>query len=81
MGDPETKPPQTIRTYKDLRVYQAAIDAAMQVFELTKRFPSEERYSMVDQNAEVVQICLREYWRSVAQATLSRTLCQQAERL
>ena len=40
---------QNIRSYKELRVYQAAIDAAMRIFEITKRFPIEERYSMVDQ--------------------------------
>ena len=28
-----------IRSYKDLRVYQAAIEAAMRIFEITKRFP------------------------------------------
>jgi four helix bundle protein len=38
-----------IRSYKELRVYQAALDAAMLVFEITKRFPVEERFSMVDQ--------------------------------
>jgi four helix bundle protein len=37
------------QTYKELRVYQAAIDAAMRVFEITKRFPPEERFSVVDQ--------------------------------
>ena len=30
-------------------VYQAAIEAAMKIFEITKRFPAEERFSMVDQ--------------------------------
>ena len=40
---------QHIQSYKDLRVYQAAIDAAMRIFEITKLFPSEERFSMVDQ--------------------------------
>jgi four helix bundle protein len=40
---------QHIKSYKDLRVYRAAIEAAMRVFELTKRFPVEERFSMVDQ--------------------------------
>src|SRR5213082_2033972 len=40
---------ENIRSYKDLRVYQAPIYAAMRIFELTKRFPSEERFSMVDQ--------------------------------
>lgn len=38
-----------IRSYEELRAYQAAIDAAMRIFEITKRFPSEERFSMVDQ--------------------------------
>lgn len=42
MGNP-------IRTYRELRVYQAARDAAMRIFELTKRFPAEERYEMVAQ--------------------------------
>ena len=38
-----------IRSFKDLRVWQNAMDAAMLVFEMTKRFPVEERYSMTDQ--------------------------------
>jgi four helix bundle protein len=38
-----------IRSYRELNVYQAALDAAMQIFEFTKRFPIEEKYSMVDQ--------------------------------
>ena len=40
---------ETIKSYKDLRVFQNAMDAAMEIFELTKGFPSEEKYSMVDQ--------------------------------
>ena len=40
---------ERIGSYKDLRVYQNAMDAAMKIFELTKAFPSEEKYSMVDQ--------------------------------
>jgi four helix bundle protein len=38
-----------ITGYRELRVYQAAMEAAMRIFELTKRFPAEEKYSMVDQ--------------------------------
>ena len=38
-----------VQDYKELRVYTNAIDAAMDIFEITKSFPSEERYSMVDQ--------------------------------
>ncbi|MEP6911147.1 MAG: four helix bundle protein [bacterium] len=38
-----------ISSYKELRVYQAAMKAAMRIFELTKHFPIEERYSLTDQ--------------------------------
>jgi four helix bundle protein len=38
-----------IRTHKELDVYKMAFDAAMKIFELTKRFPKEEIYSLTDQ--------------------------------
>jgi len=38
-----------IRDYKELRVYQAAFEAAMEIFELTKEFPPDEKSSMTDQ--------------------------------
>src|SRR3972149_5616521 len=55
-----------IESYKDLNVYQGAIDAAMQVFELTKTFPSEEKFSMVDQARRASRsVCsnIAEGWR------------------
>ena len=38
-----------IQRYRDLRVYQAAMDAAMDIFQLSKSFPAEEKYSLTDQ--------------------------------
>ncbi len=38
-----------IRSFKELKVWQNAMDAAMRVFDLTKKFPSEEKFSMTDQ--------------------------------
>ena len=38
-----------ISSYKELRVYQAAMKAAMRILEISKRFPIEERYSLTDQ--------------------------------
>lgn len=35
--------------YRDLRVYQRAFKAAMRIFELSRKWPSEERYSLTDQ--------------------------------
>ena len=37
------------RGYKDLKVYQLAYKLAMKIFEITKSFPKEERYSLTDQ--------------------------------
>jgi four helix bundle protein len=57
---------ENIRSYKELRVYQAAMDAAMRIFELSKSFPSEERYSMVDQmhkSSRSVCTNIAEGWR------------------
>lgn len=38
-----------IRHFRELEVYKTAMDAAMQIFEVTKNFPKEERYSLTDQ--------------------------------
>lgn len=40
---------ENIRSYKELRVYRSAMEAAMRIFELTRTFPAEERYSLTDQ--------------------------------
>jgi four helix bundle protein len=40
---------EKIRSHRDLKVWQKAIDAAMVVFDVTKGFPSEERFSLTDQ--------------------------------
>lgn len=37
------------KTFKDLRVWQNAIELAMEVFRLSKSFPADERFSMTDQ--------------------------------
>jgi four helix bundle protein len=57
---------ERIKSYKDLRVFQNAMDAAMRIFELTKDFPPEERYSMVDQMRRASRsVCtnIGEAWR------------------
>jgi len=55
-----------ISSYKELRVYQAAMDAAMRIFEISKRFPAEERYSLTDQMRRASRsVCsnIGESWR------------------
>jgi four helix bundle protein len=57
---------EKINSYKDLRVFQSGMDTAMKIFEITKQFPSEERYSMVDQmrrSSRSVCANLAEAWR------------------
>lgn len=38
-----------IKSHKDLRVFQNAMNAAMKIYELSENFPPEERYSLTDQ--------------------------------
>lgn len=57
---------QKITTHRDLQVYQKAFDNAMSIFELSKSFPSEERYSLTDQmrrSSRSVCANLAEAWR------------------
>ena len=54
------------KTHEDLRVYQIAFEAAMQIFELSKKFPVEERYALTDQirrSSRSVCANLAEAWR------------------
>jgi four helix bundle protein len=57
---------EKISSYKDLQVFQNGMDAAMKIFHLTKQFPAEEKYSMVDQmrrSSRSVCANLAEAWR------------------
>jgi four helix bundle protein len=38
-----------IRSHRELDVYQLAFNAAVRIFEISKRFPKEETYSLTDQ--------------------------------
>jgi four helix bundle protein len=54
-----------IKSAKDLVVYQKAYELAMELFEASKKFPVEERYSLTDQirrSSRSVCANLREAW-------------------
>ncbi|MDZ7721989.1 MAG: four helix bundle protein [candidate division KSB1 bacterium] len=38
-----------IRSHRELDVYKLAFESAMKIFEITKGFPKEEKYSLIDQ--------------------------------
>ena len=40
---------ERINSYKDLRVFQDAFELAMEIYQMTKLFPPEEKYSLTDQ--------------------------------
>jgi four helix bundle protein len=55
-----------ILSHRDLDVYRKSFDVAMQIFELSKRFPKEETYSLTDQiRRSPRSVCanLAEAWR------------------
>lgn len=55
-----------IKHFRDLEVYKRAFAGAMRIFEITKAFPVEERYSLIDQirrSSRSVCSNLAESWR------------------
>jgi four helix bundle protein len=53
-------------SFKELRVWQNGVELAMRVFELTQRFPADERYSLTDQfrrSTRSIPSNISEAWR------------------
>src|SRR5213596_4274349 len=56
---------EAARSFRDLKVYQAAREAARLVFENSKNFPCEERYSLTDKmrrSSRAVKAMIAEAW-------------------
>jgi len=54
------------RGYKDLKVYQKAYKLALTIHDVTKKFPVEEKYSLVDQirrSSRSVPANIAEAWK------------------
>ena len=54
-----------IKSFRDLKVYKLALEQARIIFEITKGFPKEERYSLTDQirrSSRAVNAMLAESW-------------------
>jgi four helix bundle protein len=54
-----------INSAKDLKVYKAAYELAMKIFELSKKFPPEEKFALTSQirrSSRSVCLNLREAW-------------------
>jgi four helix bundle protein len=57
---------ENMRSFRNLRVWQKAMDLAMDVYGETRRFPIHERYSLVDQvrrSSRSVPSNVAEAWR------------------
>jgi four helix bundle protein len=57
---------KTIRHFRDLEVYQRSFTLAVEIFNISKKFPAEERYSLTDQirrSSRSVCANLAEAWR------------------
>ena len=54
------------KSFKDLEVYKLAFEMAMELYEISKRFPTEEKYSLTDQirrSSRSVCANIAEAWR------------------
>ena len=65
-GEEVTEDGTRIQDHQELEVYRMAFEAAMRIFEVSKGFPKEERYSLTDQirrSSRSVCANLAEAWR------------------
>lgn len=56
----------SFKSHEDLAIFQLAFDVGMELFELSKKFPMEERYSLTDQirrSSRSVCANMGEAWR------------------
>ncbi|AKG24539.1 four helix bundle protein [Calothrix sp. 336/3] len=53
---------KSFKSHEDLAIFQLAFDAAMKIFELSRSFPNEEKYSLTDPSGSVCAN-LAEAWR------------------
>jgi len=53
-----------VRNFKDTTVYQRAFTLAMHIYDISKSFPKEERYSLTDQ----IRRCSRSVCANLAEA-------------
>jgi four helix bundle protein len=57
-----------IRHFRELEAYQIALDATMRIFQISKAFPAEEKYSLTDQ----IRRCSRSVCANIAEAWRKR---------
>ena len=70
------------KSHRDLEVYQMAFKAAMEIFELSKKFPKEETYSLTDQirrSSRSVNTNIAEAWRKRKYPLVFRNKLSDAE--
>jgi four helix bundle protein len=66
VGEPDPPRKQVIRHHWELEVHKLAVDVAMQIFELSKKWPPEEKFSLTDQarrSSRSVAAQIAEAWR------------------
>jgi four helix bundle protein len=71
-----------IKFHWELEVYKMSIETAMRIFELSKKFPKEERYSLTDQirrSSRSVSGQIAEAWRRRKYANVFVNKLNEAE--
>src|SRR5437762_5360135 len=54
-----------VKSFRELNVYRLSRDGTLRIFQLSKKFPAEERYSLTDQirrSSRAVKAMITEAW-------------------
>ena len=55
---------ERINSYKDLRVFKEAFELGMEIFELTKKFPSDQKYSYEEKGNNIIRVYSKGFIRA-----------------
>jgi hypothetical protein len=64
-----------VNSFKELIVYQKAYKLAMEIFEISKDFPKEEKYSLTDHKA-FITIRNIQYRGIMGKKTIFKIICK-----
>jgi hypothetical protein len=65
------------RSFRDLNVYREARETAQKIFELSREFPAEERYSLTDQIRRSSRPPATDY-RAIPRVEEMESTCEQS---
>lgn len=72
---------QELKGHRDLKVFQLAYKLAMDIFNISKAFPKEEKILSYRPDTAFLPKCGSKYCRRISKEAISKNVCEQTRGL